>query len=304
MPPLFPYFGGKSRIAPLIWDLLGDVESYVEPFFGSGAVLAARPKTHRGGRKRVELVGDLNGWLVNAWRAVAHAPAEILRTLSLLSYSEADLRAAKARVYAADLQPALEADLEFYDAELAALWLAIMGGFVATGGAENSAAGTLSTGCKGRGVWAQDFGPDLLAQWSTRMRDVRMLAGPWERCLSSWGRICGGNIRPPAGVYLDPPYADGADTVYGARHDKTPAAAAAEWAIVHGEDPNYRIVYSGYTGTVSFPPSWREIPWEASGGFGRLANAGAGRDNAKRERLWASPYCLREPETIPLSFDF
>lgn len=94
MKPLFPYFGGKSSIADVIWKHLGDVGSYVEPFFGSGTVLAARPhrvtpSTH------VELVNDLNGWLVNAWRSVQHDPESVMHHLQTLSYSEADLRAAK-----------------------------------------------------------------------------------------------------------------------------------------------------------------------------------------------------------------
>ena len=39
----FPWFGGKSRVAGLVWDRFGDVPNYVEPFFGSGAVLFGRP---------------------------------------------------------------------------------------------------------------------------------------------------------------------------------------------------------------------------------------------------------------------
>ena len=39
----FPYFGGKSSIADLVWQALGDVKHYLEPFFGSGAILLARP---------------------------------------------------------------------------------------------------------------------------------------------------------------------------------------------------------------------------------------------------------------------
>lgn len=38
----FPYFGGKSRIADVIWQRLGDVANYVEPFAGSLAVLLQR----------------------------------------------------------------------------------------------------------------------------------------------------------------------------------------------------------------------------------------------------------------------
>jgi len=39
----FPWFGGKSQAAPLVWQLLGDCPHYVEPFFGGGAVLLNRP---------------------------------------------------------------------------------------------------------------------------------------------------------------------------------------------------------------------------------------------------------------------
>lgn len=35
----FPWFGGKSRIAATVWEALGDVPNYVEPFFGSGAAV-------------------------------------------------------------------------------------------------------------------------------------------------------------------------------------------------------------------------------------------------------------------------
>ncbi len=40
-------------VAPLVWERLGDVYSYVEPFFGSGAVMLAR--THE---PRIETVND------------------------------------------------------------------------------------------------------------------------------------------------------------------------------------------------------------------------------------------------------
>ena len=52
--PLFPWFGGKSAVADLVWSALGpDVKNYVEPFFGSGAVLFGRPTP-----ARIETVND------------------------------------------------------------------------------------------------------------------------------------------------------------------------------------------------------------------------------------------------------
>ena len=41
----FPYFAGKSRVAAEVWARFGAVDNYVEPFFGSGAVLLARPRS-------------------------------------------------------------------------------------------------------------------------------------------------------------------------------------------------------------------------------------------------------------------
>jgi hypothetical protein len=51
----FPWFGGKSKVADLVWERFGDVQNYVEPFFGSGAVLLGRP-TEPG----IETVNDLD----------------------------------------------------------------------------------------------------------------------------------------------------------------------------------------------------------------------------------------------------
>jgi REP element-mobilizing transposase RayT len=39
----FPYFGSKRAVASVVWERLGDCPNYVEPFFGSGAVLLGRP---------------------------------------------------------------------------------------------------------------------------------------------------------------------------------------------------------------------------------------------------------------------
>ena len=46
--PPFGWFGGKRRVAPEVWQALGDVQNYVEPFFGSGAILLNRPAWHKG----------------------------------------------------------------------------------------------------------------------------------------------------------------------------------------------------------------------------------------------------------------
>ena len=85
----FPYFGGKSQAASLVWSALGDVEVYVEPFAGSCAALLLRPERHR---RRVETVNDADGLLCNAWRGIHLAPEETARHADW-PVSEADLHA-------------------------------------------------------------------------------------------------------------------------------------------------------------------------------------------------------------------
>ena len=66
----FPWFGGKRKVADLIWQRFGNVRNYVEPFFGSGAVLLNRPLPFDG----VETVNDWDGLVANFWRALQHEP--------------------------------------------------------------------------------------------------------------------------------------------------------------------------------------------------------------------------------------
>jgi hypothetical protein len=83
----FPWFGGKSRAAQLVWDRLGNVPNYVEPFAGSLAVLLARPH-----ESRIETVNDKDCYLANFWRAVQKDPEEVAKWADW-PINEADLHA-------------------------------------------------------------------------------------------------------------------------------------------------------------------------------------------------------------------
>jgi hypothetical protein len=67
----FPYFGGKSSVAELIWLRFGAVKQYIEPFCGSAAVLLAAPD-----RASLEVINDVNAYIANFWRCVKYQPAE------------------------------------------------------------------------------------------------------------------------------------------------------------------------------------------------------------------------------------
>jgi site-specific DNA-adenine methylase len=69
----YPFFGGKSKVAGLVWERFGDVRNYVECFFGSGAMLLGRPHWPFS-ETRIETVNDLDGMISNFWRAIAADP--------------------------------------------------------------------------------------------------------------------------------------------------------------------------------------------------------------------------------------
>ncbi len=90
----FPYFGGKTRVTGLVWDALGDIKHYLEPFFGSGAVLLNRPDWTP---EMTETVCDADGYIANVWRAIQYAPDETAKVCDW-PVNHADLIARKARL--------------------------------------------------------------------------------------------------------------------------------------------------------------------------------------------------------------
>ena len=128
MTPLaapFPYFGGKRRAAPLVWEALGDPSGYVEPFGGSAAVLLARPQVEG---RRVETINDADGWLINTWRAIQH-DAPTVASHAWGPVSEIDYHARLAWLQerrTPELVSWLEGDPTAYDARAAGWWLYVM----------------------------------------------------------------------------------------------------------------------------------------------------------------------------------
>jgi len=114
----FPWFGGKSRVADLVWERFGNVPNYVEPFFGSGAVLLGRP--HAPG---TETVNDLDCYLANFWRAVKVNPSTTAAWADW-PVNEADLLARHQwLVDKKEFREAVKRDPEYCDFRIAGWWV-------------------------------------------------------------------------------------------------------------------------------------------------------------------------------------
>jgi DNA adenine methylase len=328
----FPYFGGKSRASSLIWERLGDVDNYIEPFFGSGANLLARPH-----EPKVETVNDIDSMIANFWRATQTDP-EAVAKLANAPVNEADMHARHRWLmfscYSKEFRESMKTDPDYFDVKIAAWWCWGMCCWIGSGwcahpewsGRINAISGErginrllsdthrpqlADTYSRGRGVHGNDDAGTCeqrerwLIDWFSALRDrlraVRVCCGDWSRVCGSFSTTTRLGLT---GIFFDPPYGDAADrdmSLYA--HDSgTVAADVLAYCLEHGDDPMFRIVLAGYEGeghNVLESKGWTSVAWKGGGGYGN--RTAKGKENSAKERLWCSPHCINpEVESMPL----
>mgnify|MGYP000884205413 CR=1 FL=1 len=309
----FPWFGGKSRVSPEVWEALGDVSNYVEPFAGSLAVLLGRPTNHT---ETTETVNDADGFIVNFWRALKHDPNGVAEYAGD-PVNETDLIAKHlwlVNTGRTRLLEGLESDPEWYDPKVAGWWVWGLCSWIGRGWCAGT--GPWMHGANGdtvekrphlgnaeQGVWRQlphlgDAGqgvnrqrPHLgnaeqgvwrqdeplhayMSELADRLRNVRVCSGDWARVVTT-----GALSYPrqgPIGVFLDPPYLGEirkAD-LYSV-DDHHISHEVRDWCLTNGDDPRLRIVLAGYTTEHDhlMPDTWRRHYWKASAAYQTAASA-------------------------------
>lgn len=314
----FPAFGGKSAIAPLVWERFGRVDNLVEPFVNSAAVALACPyiPAH-------ETWNDLNGFVANFWRATSMDPDAVADAADWIIH-EADLHARHAWLVRQqdDLTARLMGDPDYYDAKVAGWWLWGICQWIGSGWCSGQGPWTVSEDGRlvngnDQVVWRQlphlgNAGRGQCAEWSEHLRgimgDLRDRIRRVRVCCGDWQRVCGPAPTVKLGltaVFLDPPYQiEGRDDVYD-QHDAHADGENSQvfydvvnWAKANGDDKRLRIAVCGYYEDGLFPASWTAVRWKARGGYGSQGNA-RGRENANREVVWFSPNCL-DLDALPL----
>ena len=318
----FPWFGGKSRAASLVWDRFGNVPNYVEPFFGSGAVLLGRPHA-----PHTETINDLDCMVANFWRALKEAPEEVACHADN-PVNEADQHARHLWLCSrAEFRETMKTEPDFYDAKIAGWWVWGQCIWIGSGWCSvqlphlgnagtglnrqlphlgnagtglnrqlphlgNAGTGGACVSCLASGTLERQHLISYMRKLAERLRRVRVCCGNWDRILGPSVTFKHGIT----GVFLDPPYAGSAERtedLYAEDSNKV-AHAVRQWAIENGGNPELRIALCGYDGEHVMPESWECVEWKAAGGYGSQGHSAA-RENAKRERIWFSPACLRQP---------
>lgn len=179
----FAWYGGKSRLAPAIVDLLPQHHTYVEPFGGAAAVLVAKQ------RSVLEVYNDVDSGLVTFFRVLRESPQELERALRLTPYSREEFRDACATWESAQ-----------DDVERARRW------YVRCRQAFAASAATVGwafevDGAQRGGTRARSFATSVehLERFAERFRSVQVDQLDWRDCIRRYDRggVC---------FYLDPPY--------------------------------------------------------------------------------------------------
>ena len=305
----FPYFGGKRRAAPRIWQALGDPSGYVEPFAGSAAVLLARP-SFKG--RRVETLNDADGWLVNTWRSIQLSP-DAVAAAAWGPVAEIDYHARLAWLQerrTPDLVAWLEGDPEAHDAKAAGWWLYVLAcgiGDPFGPGPWRVVDGHLrKVGNAGRGVNRKlphlgDAGQGQLRAYmqalTDRLHRVRVTCGSWERVVKPSVTRSGTGGDGSRAIFLDPPYATSGDLYAHAGGDV--AVGVREWCTAAPRE--LRIILCGYDDEhdALLAHGWSVTEGKAGRGAGYSVNP----INGRRERLWLSPACIgtEQPSLLTLT---
>lgn len=318
----FPWFGGKSLAADLIWSRIGtDCGNYVEPFFGSGAVWHNRPTEYNGWA----VVNDLDGNLANVWRAMQQDP-ETVAEAACWPVNEADLHARHLWLVKnlPRLSSRLMADHTYCQPRTAGWWIWgaccwIGGGWCDGSGPWHAEAGAdgvdelvSNTGSGGvnksmpsdafRGVNRQvphlgnsGTGVNWNVMQGERLGWLKEWFGELSKslanvriCCGDWERIMSIGTMTRNGdcaVVIDPPYSQ-TDAVYA--HDSSAVAHdVRQWCISNGGDNRLRIALCGHNGEHNELEKigWAVERWTKMGGYSGKVD--------DRERIWFSPGCKR-----------
>lgn len=198
MNPILKYPGAKWRLADWILEHMPLHESYLEPYFGSGAVFFNKPKS------RIETINDIDGAVVQFFRVCRERPDELARAIGLTPWAREEFLGSVIM----DNTPA-EEEVERARQYAVRCWMT----FGAR--ASNKKGWRHTTSKEGNGgpanpsIWRKL--PDLIYQVGERLLDAQIHNRPALELIHEFN-------GPEVLIYADPPYVRKTRTANGAQY--------------------------------------------------------------------------------------
>lgn len=174
------YPGSKWRVAPWIISNMPGHRSYLEPYFGSGAVFFLKEPS------RIETINDIDGDVVNLFQCVRERADELARAVATTPYSREE--------YYAAYEPA-DDPIEHARRFLLKTWQGHGFRTYCRSGWKNDIAGRESN----YAVQCWNKLPDRILQTVDRLKDAQIECKPATELIRRFN-------KPNVLIYADPPY--------------------------------------------------------------------------------------------------
>lgn len=181
------YPGSKWNVADWIVGMMPPHRSYLEPFFGSGAVFFSKDKAP------IETINDLDGEIVNLFSVIRRQPEELATALALTPYSRQEYNAAWEQLRTGELLH--QDDVERARLMLVRYWQAQGCSACKKAGWKNDVAGREAA----YAVRCWNALPGWVMDAASRLKDAQIEQLPATDLIRRFH-------RPEVLIYADPPY--------------------------------------------------------------------------------------------------
>ncbi len=255
MYPILKYPGAKWRLAPWVLSHMPPHESYLEPYFGSGAIFFLKEKS------RIETINDLDGEVVNFFRVCRDYPAELANAVSLTPWAREERDAA--------YQPEAVSDIERARRFAVKCWMTF-GAFPAKSNGWRHTTGKMKDGGPDNPtLWGRL--PECIAEAAGRLMQAQIENRPALEVVRA-------HDGPQVLIYADPPYLRQTRTASGDayNHEMTDADHVA--LLLALKEHKGMVLLSGYDSGLyrDMLPGWTC----------KQANTTAERGAKRTECLW------------------
>lgn len=272
---LFPYLGGKYRLASKLIRMFPHHTTYVEVFGGAASCLLQKPSA------KVEVYNDINSDIVNLFRVLRSDFEEFYRLVKFTAYSREEFYA-----YCKHLKT--ESD----PLQRAVLWYSVQCQLFA--GIPNS---NYWDGCRKARNGARSFKNkvDNLPYIVDRLRATIIENAPFEKVMEAYD-------MPDTFFYLDPPYLP--ETRRGGEYQNEMTYEDHERLISHLQKIEGNVMLSAYQNELYETLEWERVDFQTTAhSAGRTRNSGLqGEGNVKKKQKRVESVYMNYtlPETLRL----
>lgn len=204
MKPLYIWAGGKNKMIPKYKESptipMFGYDTYVEPFFGGGAMMIHVYKNNPDVEKFI--LNDINKELVGIYTAIKHDVDNFIARMDYLQSQYIPLVKADRKLFYYRLRDEYAVNYSQWNAtdEAATLYFLMKTGFNGIWQSTKAAKGRFATPCGLLNQKTECYEKDNVLEWHEFLQKVDIYSGSWENCVNQ--------IEGKAFFFFDPPYRD------------------------------------------------------------------------------------------------